>query len=234
MTGKLVGRPPKTSGAPLADVLLSYREATGLTREQVAERAQLSPNTLMTLEQGRTADPGFFKVAAVCGALSVDLDQIHRATQGRTSSAAMRHGIVSVGYEGKAIDEFVEALSAAGVDVLADVRMTPLSRKAGFSKNRLAEALADAGIEYVHLRALGNPKSNREPFWDGRVEEGREAFRGLLGGQAATSALDELLALATSSVVAVLCFEHEQERCHRHVVIDEVTRRQPVPVLALR
>jgi hypothetical protein len=32
------------------------------------------------------------------------------------------------------------------------------------SKRKLAAALGEAGIGYVHLPALGNPKDNREPF----------------------------------------------------------------------
>jgi hypothetical protein len=32
------------------------------------------------------------------------------------------------------------------------------------SKRKLAAALADAGIDYMHLPALGNPKDNRQPF----------------------------------------------------------------------
>lgn len=70
--------------------------------------------------------------------------------------------LVTVGYEGRTAGELVVTLAEAGVDVLVDVRLTPLSRKPGLSKRQLADALAAAGVEYVHLPALGNPKDNRE------------------------------------------------------------------------
>jgi len=49
--------------------------------------------------------------------------------------------IVSIGYEGRSLDEFVQALKGHRVDVLIDVRLTPISRKKGFSKTALSEAL---------------------------------------------------------------------------------------------
>jgi len=89
----------------------------------------------------------------------------------------MTHGIVSVGYEARTIDAFVAELQRAGVQTVADVRLNAISRKAGFSKTRLKEALAAAAIGYRHMRSLGNAKENRQPFWDGRVEQGRSVFR---------------------------------------------------------
>ena len=55
--------------------------------------------------------------------------------------------LVSLGYEGRIVDELISAARRANVTVLVDVRQTPLSRKLGLSKRRLAAALEDAGIE---------------------------------------------------------------------------------------
>ncbi|CAM3190342.1 DUF488 domain-containing protein [Nocardioides dubius] len=145
----------------------------------------------------------------------------------------MTHGIISVGYEGRTIDAFVDALVRAGVQTVADVRLNAISRKAGFSKTRLREALADVGIEYRHMRSLGNAKENREPFWDGRAEEGRRVFREALGSPEAESSLEELSELVRDHVVAVLCFETDVEKCHRKVIIDELVGPSEIPVAAL-
>lgn len=142
----------------------------------------------------------------------------------------MSHGVVSVGYEGRTIEGFVESLVSVGVTAVADVRLNAISRKAGFSKSRLHAALADANIEYLHFPALGNPKDNRKPFWTGRVLEGRANYRELLTGDEQASALSELGSLADHQVVAVLCFEHDHDRCHRQVVIDELVQRTDLPV----
>jgi uncharacterized protein (DUF488 family) len=145
----------------------------------------------------------------------------------------MTHGVVSAGYEGRTIDSFVESLLAAGVTTVADVRLNPISRKAGFSKNRLSDALASVGIDYLHMRPLGNPRENREPFWSGRVAEGRETFLALLDGDEPASAMNELGDLAERQVVAVMCFEHDEDRCHRKVVIDILKRDNHVPARPL-
>ena len=62
----------------------------------------------------------------------------------------------------------VATLREAGVQRLVDVRKFPSSRRRGFSKTALAAALDAAGIEYVHARALGNPKPNRDLWRAGR------------------------------------------------------------------
>jgi DNA-binding XRE family transcriptional regulator len=249
---KRVGRPSR-SPDPLRDalppVLVALRKAAGFTREEAAAGSGLSVHTLTALEQGRTSDPGFFKVAAACRAYRAGLDEVLQQTEHRAASAptpgrspartpterkkAMTHGVVSVGYEGRTIETFVQSLVAAGVATVADVRLNPISRKAGFSKTKLKDALAAAGIDYVHFRSLGNPKSNRAPFWTGRVDEGRETYRSLLAGTDETAALDELSELVDREVVAVMCFEHDQSICHRQVVIEMLDDGIDRPVQAL-
>ncbi|MDR1430587.1 MAG: DUF488 domain-containing protein, partial [Propionibacteriaceae bacterium] len=50
---------------------------------------------------------------------------------------------------------------------LVDVRQTPISRKRGLSKTALGAALSEAGIDYIHLRELGNPRDNRDGYRQG-------------------------------------------------------------------
>lgn len=142
----------------------------------------------------------------------------------------MSHGVVSAGYEGRSIEGFIESLVELGVTAVADVRLNALSRKTGFSKGRLTTALAEADIDYRHFRVLGNPKDNRKPFWTGRLQEGRAAYRERLSGDDQVSALAELSQLADQQVVAILCFEKDHERCHRQVVIDELANQAELPI----
>ncbi|MFD7655237.1 DUF488 family protein [Actinosynnema sp. NPDC059797] len=135
--------------------------------------------------------------------------------------------MVGVGYEGLDVEGFVSRLSDLGVQVLADVRLTPISRKKGFSKRALAEALSSAGVEYLHLRELGNPKDNRPGFaGDGAaLSQARGRYAELLDVEAADGALDRLTVLARQRRVAVMCFEADEERCHRHVVLQAIRAR---------
>ncbi|MFC9548960.1 DUF488 family protein [Streptomyces sp. NPDC056956] len=178
----------------------ALREDRGWTRERLAKEAGVAVGTLGRLESEGAIQPGFLTVGAVAEALNVSLDDLFRATR----VPPVTPGLWSAGYEGRDIDSFVASLVGSRISVVADVRLTPISRKKGFSKTRLGEALAEANIEYTHLRGLGNPKDNREPFWDGRVEVGRARFRGLLRSEEAQSDLDRLSEHARSSRVAVL------------------------------
>jgi uncharacterized protein (DUF488 family) len=142
-------------------------------------------------------------------------------------------GLVSVGYEGRSLDQLVERLLAQRVDILVDIRLTALSRKPGLSKLSLAAALETAGIGYLHLPGLGNPKDNRDPFWNGPIEVGIARFRRMLRTPEASACLNQLADMAKRQRVAVLCFERDHHRCHRQVVTDEVaSRAHRLPALA--
>ena len=135
--------------------------------------------------------------------------------------------MIGVGYEGRSLPEFIDSLRAARVTRLVDVRLTPISRKAGFSKGALSAALVQAGIAYEHRPALGNPKSNRAGF-SGTPDElahARATFAEQLTRPEAAEALDHLARAARAEVVAVMCFEADQARCHRDVVLAAVAER---------
>ncbi len=136
-------------------------------------------------------------------------------------------GLVGVGYEGRSVGELIEHLVSLGVSRLVDVRLTPISRKPGLSKTALGQALTAAGIAYEHRRALGNPKANRAGFAGHAADrlDARERFAALLTQPVANEALEAVATAGRHERVAVLCFEADQSRCHRDVVIHEVQQR---------
>ena len=77
--------------------------------------------------------------------------------------------VFTIGYEATTMADFLAALARAGVQRVIDVRALPLSRRPGFSKTSLAASLAEAGIGYVHLKALGTPKRGRDAAKKGDV-----------------------------------------------------------------
>ncbi|MBF6456022.1 MULTISPECIES: DUF488 domain-containing protein [Nocardia] len=134
--------------------------------------------------------------------------------------------LVSIGYEGKTVDDLVAQLLDEDVRVLVDVRLTPLSRKPGLSKTKLSEALAAAGIGYVHHRALGNPKDNRAGFRAGDPAS-RTRYRKVLDSAAAHDALAHVCELLDDGAVALLCFEHNHAECHRNIVVHRLLEARP-------
>ena len=123
--------------------------------------------------------------------------------------------IFTIGYEGATQPELIDALRRAGVERLIDVRAVPLSRKPGFSKNVLAAGLKEAGIDYVHLKALGTPPEGREAARKGRVEEMRRIYAAQLETPEAAAQAALLVELAGEKPAALLCFERDPAGCHR-------------------
>jgi len=130
--------------------------------------------------------------------------------------------IFTIGYEGATVGEFVNALQKAGVERVIDVRALPLSRRPGFSKTPLRGALAEAGIEYVHLKALGTPADGRAAARAGRHADMARIYAGQLELPEAIAESAQMLALAEEKPSALLCFEREPAHCHRSLLLDAV------------
>jgi uncharacterized protein (DUF488 family) len=79
--------------------------------------------------------------------------------------------------------------------------------------------MADVGVEYVHVKALGNPKPFRDLYKSGKVEEGQRCYEQHLLG-AGRGALEELVPLLREKRCALLCVEHDPATCHRAVILD--------------
>jgi uncharacterized protein (DUF488 family) len=130
--------------------------------------------------------------------------------------------IFTIGYEGSTQIDVIAALTAAGVEQVIDVRAVPLSRKPGFSKNVLKAGLAEAGIVYVHLKALGTPPAGREAARKGRWSELETVYAGQLELPEAMAQSAEMLSLAAEKPSALLCFERQPSECHRSLLVAAV------------
>jgi uncharacterized protein (DUF488 family) len=130
--------------------------------------------------------------------------------------------IFTIGYEGATVPEFVVALQEAGVQRVIDVRALPLSRRPGFSKSPLKAALEEAGIEYVHLKALGTPAEGRTAARAGRHADMARIYAGQLELPEAIAQSAEMLELAREKPSALLCMEREPAHCHRTLLLNAV------------
>jgi uncharacterized protein (DUF488 family) len=127
--------------------------------------------------------------------------------------------IFTIGYESSTVAEFLAALRQAGVERVIDVRAVPNSRRPGFSKNLLRNALAEVGIDYVHLRALGTPADGRAAARAGRVAELERIYASQLELPEAIAQGAEMLELAKEKPSALLCYEREPGGCHRTLLL---------------
>jgi uncharacterized protein (DUF488 family) len=114
-----------------------------------------------------------------------------------------------------------------------DVRAVASSRRPGFSKTVLAASLAEAGVDYVHLRALGTPKAGRQAARAGRTAEMREIFEGHMAEPEAQAELARATGIAAERPAALLCYEAEACGCHRRIVAERICERLACEVVDL-
>lgn len=134
--------------------------------------------------------------------------------------------VFTIGYEGADVDRFLAALADAGVATLADVRAVALSRKRGFSKTALRDALASRDIGYEHFIRLGTPKAGREAARAGDGALMRRIYCDeVLATGPAQEALRDLESLAASRPICLLCFERDPANCHRTVLAQRLAER---------
>ncbi len=157
--------------------------------------------------------------------------------------------LCTIGYERASLAGFVAALKEAGVATLVDVRDQPWSQRPEFRRDALRKSLLAAGIGYVHIRALGNPKEGRDAAKQGDIETYRRHMDERLAsadGQAGLAKAAELarpaakaantksqarseppglefLAHARRGPICLMCYERDPAHCHRARVADDLT-----------
>ncbi|MDB5695530.1 MAG: hypothetical protein JWN21_1073 [Sphingomonas bacterium] len=130
--------------------------------------------------------------------------------------------IFTIGYEAATVAEVIAALRAAGVRRVIDVRALPLSRRPGFSKTSLAAGLAEVGIGYRHLKALGTPKAGRDAAKKGDVATLRAVYADQLELPEAQAQAAIMMELVAEQPSALLCFERDPCHCHRTLLLAAV------------
>jgi uncharacterized protein (DUF488 family) len=136
--------------------------------------------------------------------------------------------ILTVGHSNHEEPDFLALLRSAGVEVIADVRRYPHSRRQPhFERSALAAALKEAGLGYEWLgESLGG---RRKPLPDSRNDAWEvDQFRGYADHMASpefAAGLAELEPLAGERRAAVMCAEAWWVRCHRRLIADALTAR---------
>jgi len=132
--------------------------------------------------------------------------------------------IWTVGHSTRAAEEFLELLRGQGIERIADVRSFPGSRRfPQFNQARLREALAAAGIDYVHMAELGGRRparpGSRNLAWR------NASFRGYADHMETPdflAGIERLLGLAGTARTAIMCAEAVWWRCHRALIADHL------------
>ena len=135
--------------------------------------------------------------------------------------------VYTLGHSTRSAHEFVSILQAYEIQLLADIRNIPRSRRnPQFEAEALRRSLAAEGIEYVHLPGLGGLRHSRK---DSVNTAWRNAsFRGFADYMQTgefSQAIDALLERAAKQTTAIMCAEAVPWRCHRSLVADALLAR---------
>jgi len=132
------------------------------------------------------------------------------------------HGVWTIGHSTLALDVFLSLLQLNGINLLADVRSFPSSRRyPHFNRVALKNSLESSGIEYVHLPELGGRRKARPDSLN--IAWRNESFRGYadyMETDAFREGIERLLALAQTKRVAIMCAEAVWWKCHRSLISD--------------
>lgn len=132
--------------------------------------------------------------------------------------------LFTIGYEGRSVESFMNILIQNDIHMLCDVRRNPLSRKFGFSKNKLEHIANTVGIKYVHIPELGI-ESKKRTYLNSEYD-----YCCLFADYAKTLPklkpyLEKFYSfLCAENRIALMCYEKEPEMCHRHVVRDYLVK----------
>ena len=154
-----------------------------------------------------------------------DAESRRRVTEARPAKADP--GLLTIGYEGRSLEAYLNLLIRSSVTVLADVRRNPLSRKYGFSKSTLSKACDGVGIRYEHLPELGIASEERRELKTQADYVALFAEYERRDLPTKGTVLAEIRAwLAVGERVALTCYEALPCQCHRHCVADALERME--------
>jgi uncharacterized protein (DUF488 family) len=162
----------------------------------------------------------------------------------------MSSSVVTIGVYGFDLPGFLDALRAANVGLLADVRQrrgVRGSRYAWANARRLQAALADAGIAYSHHRELAPTTELRHLQYaaDDRLGVGkrsravldpeyRERYVREILDRAGLDALVAEMPADQDTALALFCVEADPEACHRSLVAVRLAERYGLAVTHVR
>jgi uncharacterized protein (DUF488 family) len=150
----------------------------------------------------------------------------HRAHRARPAGAAIALELLTVGHGRLDGEGLRSLLTAAGVELVVDIRRFPGSRaNPAASRDAIERELAAAGIAWRWEERLGGRRklsaaddaASPDGWW--RVDAFR-AYAAWTRSPAFAEGLASVLADASARRTAVMCSEAVWWRCHRRVVAD--------------
>ena len=131
----------------------------------------------------------------------------------------------TIGHSTRTSDEFIRVLEAHEIELVAEVRRFPGSRRLPhFASETLEHDLGRAGILYRWIPALGGRrKLGTESTSSAWRHPAFRAYADHVASEEFAEGLDELVSLASGLRTAIMCAELLWWRCHRRLISDVLT-----------
>jgi len=128
----------------------------------------------------------------------------------------------TIGHSTRTADALVHVLRAHEIEVVADVRRFPGSRRhPQFGMDALAGRLAADGLDYAWLSRLGGRRrGDAGPEHQGWRNPSFRAYAAYTWTEDFARGLEELLHIAEARRTTVMCSELLWWRCHRALIAD--------------
>jgi len=131
----------------------------------------------------------------------------------------------TIGHSTHTIQDFSSLLEQNAIEVVADVRRFPGSRRLPqFQSDALAAELAARGIGYTWIAALGGRRRpDASSINTGWRHPAFRAYADHIATEEFADGLFELLMIAEGARTAIMCAEVLWWRCHRRLISDVLT-----------
>lgn len=131
--------------------------------------------------------------------------------------------LITIGYEGRTLENYLNKLIINGVRVLCDVRKNSLSMKYGFSKSQLKFACEGVGIKYFHFPEFGIESNKRKVMvTQNDYDELFDEYKDTILRSTEIEQLKLLDLLKKEKRIALTCFEANIHQCHRKHLAESI------------
>lgn len=143
----------------------------------------------------------------------------------------MSNGIFTIGHSNHSIERFLELLRLHSIDVLADVRSQPYSRRfPDFSSKALKQHAANASVRYAYFGdALGARPDDPACYTGGIADFGK-----IRSTPRFSQAMARIYDGAERFRVCLLCAEKDPAQCHRAILVAQSAHQAGKSIMHIR
>jgi uncharacterized protein (DUF488 family) len=141
--------------------------------------------------------------------------------------------IYTIGHSNHTKEKFLDLLTAAKIEVVADVRSTPNSRWAEFAnRESLKGILESVRIHYIYLGDMLGGRPSDSDSYD--LQTGKADYQAIQEKEYFQHGIKRILGGLKRYSACIMCAEEDPTSCHRNLLVAESLRREGVQIFHIR